>query len=139
MAGWSTEQQRREVEQAGARAVEILESFRAVNWRQCDELLACLGKLGPEGFCLLFGSPLRKPTEGRSENPNVAAEPVVTEVAPAPYKSYLDMTVPERMLHDLKHARHDEFGRRLNPGQSAFEPIARGSERPRPRSTHWSN
>jgi hypothetical protein len=136
MSQWATEQRRREVELAADRTIEILESFRAVNRRLCDELLECLGKLGPAELFQLFGRPS---SELVAPPQAPAAEQTAGCPAAAPYKPYCDMTVPERMLHDLKHARHDENGRRLNPGRSAFEDMARNSERPRPRFTHWSS
>jgi hypothetical protein len=136
MSSWSTELRRREIELAATRTIEILESFRSVNRRLADELLDCLGRLGPDELYQLFGDPSRKP--GPAPATVKPPEPV-EQPAAEPYKSYLDMTVPERMLADLKRARYDENGKRTNPGRSAFEEMARNSERPAPRSTHWSD
>jgi hypothetical protein len=115
---WSTEERRREIELAATRVVEILESFRGVNRRLCDELIECLGTLDPDG---IFGDPVREPATAQ-----MPIEPAADQPAPR-------MTEVDRMLADLKAARYDDKGRRLNPGRRAFSHRA-----PQVRGSHWS-
>jgi hypothetical protein len=134
MTQLSTEQQRREIEQAATRAVEILESFRMVNRRLCDELIECLGRLDPYG---LFGNPLsRRSGPAPATGGDVASKPDIGEqAAPAAMETPAPrQTEVERMLADLKGAKHDETGRRLNPGKRAFQ-----YRMPQVRGSHWSD
>jgi hypothetical protein len=134
MSNWFSKQQRREVELAATRVVEVLDSFRMVNRRLCDELLDCLGRLGPDELYQLFG----RSDDHRSPAPAPAAK--AHEVADQPAVPPVTLQVVDKPTDPHAGWKWDpDTGRRLWPRHRSAFNWARNSERPPSGRTHWSD
>jgi hypothetical protein len=116
---------------------EVLEQLAAKEPKLVAELLSALARCSGADVVKLFGvtppAPAGAPAGGCGENPHIEAEPAAVALAERPADGRC-LTEAERLLADLKAARHDERGNRISPKLPSSFP----RYNPQPTGSHWS-